>query len=317
MSTITVNSKTTNNSNITNTKILSPIENFILSGIAAVGGKTAAAPLERIKLLIQNEKEMIKSERLNISYASPMECFKRVLNEEGVISLWRGNLANCMRYLPSQALNFMFKEKIKQLFEIKDDDNSLNKLYKNTISGSIAGLISLTFVYSLDYTRTRLANDILTESNNKRQFKGLFDVYKQTIKTDGFIGLYRGYIISCYTVIIYRGIYFGMYDTLKPILFINDKNNNFVNSFLLGFGITTIAGIIVYPLDTIRRRMMMRSGEFIKYNGSIDCFNYILKMEGFRSLYKGCLVNVFRNVSGAGTLAGYDFIKKYYIKYLD
>ena len=39
---------------------LSFAENFALSGCAAVVSKTAAAPIERVKLLIQNQDEMIK-----------------------------------------------------------------------------------------------------------------------------------------------------------------------------------------------------------------------------------------------------------------
>ena len=58
--------------------------------------------------------------------------------------------------------------------------------------------------------------------------------------------------------------------------------------------------------------MMMRSGELIKYNGSIHCFKQIIKNKGYKSLYKGCIINIFRNISGAGTLAGFDFIKKHY-----
>ena len=45
---------------------LSFAENFALSGCAAVISKTAAAPIERIKLLIQNQDEMIK--QVNYSF---------------------------------------------------------------------------------------------------------------------------------------------------------------------------------------------------------------------------------------------------------
>eukprot|EP01084_Bolivina_argentea_P189208 325455_1 len=294
---------------------LSSTENFILSGIAAVGAKTTAAPLERIKLLIQNQKEMIKSQRISKAYASPIDCLRTIIYEEGVLSLWRGNVANCLRYLPSQALNFMFKEDIKKRFNISTQDSTLRKLSKNTASGGIAGTLSLTLVYSLDFTRTRLANDVLTAGKG-RQFTGLLDVYRQTYKTDGFVGLHRGYVICCYTVFIYRGLYFGMYDTLKPILFTDhETNTHFIGSFVLGFGITTVTGVIVYPLDTVRRRMMMRSGESVKYKGSVDCFKCILKTEGVQSMYRGCLVNIFRNVSGAGTLVGFDLMKTYYKTY--
>ena len=92
-------------------KKLNSTENFILSGCAAVISKTASAPIERIKLMIQNEPEMIKSGRLKQPYKGPIDCFKRVITEEGVVSLWRGNGANCLRYFPTQALNFAFKER--------------------------------------------------------------------------------------------------------------------------------------------------------------------------------------------------------------
>ena len=75
------------------------------------------------------------------------------------------------------------------------------------------------FVYSLDYARTRLANDNkAAKKGGERQFNGLLDVYKKTIASDGIGGLYRGFTISCVGIIVYRGLYFGMYDSLKPVL---------------------------------------------------------------------------------------------------
>jgi solute carrier family 25 (adenine nucleotide translocator) protein 4/5/6/31 len=82
--------------------------------------------------------------------------------------------------------------------------------------------------------------------------------------------------------------------------------DNFLASFLLGWGITTGAGLASYPIDTVRRRMMMTSGEAVKYKGSLDCFAQILKNEGVNSLFKGAGANILRAVAGAGVLAGYD-----------
>lgn len=39
-----------------------------------------------------------------------------MLSFVGFFSYWRGNLANVIRYFPTQALNFAFKDKYKQLF---------------------------------------------------------------------------------------------------------------------------------------------------------------------------------------------------------
>ena len=54
---------------------------------------------------------MLKTGRLDKPYKGPIDAFRRVIKEEGVGPLWRGNVANCLRYFPTQALNFMFKEK--------------------------------------------------------------------------------------------------------------------------------------------------------------------------------------------------------------
>ena len=86
-------------------------------------------------------------------------------------------------------------------------------------------------------------------------------MYKKTLATDGIGGLYRGFGPSVAGIIVYRGLYFGMYDSIKPVLLVGPLEGNFLASFALGWAVTTGAGICSYPLDTIRRRMMMTSGE--------------------------------------------------------
>jgi len=293
---------------------LSFVENFALSGAAAVISKTAAAPIERVKLMVQNQDEMLKSGRLTVPYTGVLDCTKRILSEEGVIPFWRGNLANCLRYFPTQALNFAFKDKIKAQFKPTKQDGGMLRLSKNVASGGIAGAMSLCFVYSLDYARTRLANDTKTAKKGggtERQFNGLFDVYKKTLASDGVSGLYRGFVISCVGIVVYRGCYFGFYDTLKPMMLGEDAG--VLSSFLLGYAVTVTAGLCSYPIDTIRRRMMMTSGEAVKYNGSIDCTIQVLKNEGVLSFYKGAGANILRGMAGAGVLAGFDKFKQLYV----
>lgn len=289
-------------------------ENFMLSGAAAVISKTAAAPIERIKLLVQNQDEMIKQGRLAEPYKGVVDCFKRTIADEGVGPLWRGNMANCLRYFPTQALNFAFKDKIKAQFKPSKADSTMTKLAKNVAAGGAAGAMSLTFVYSLDYARTRLANDNKSsKKGGERQFSGLVDVYKKTMASDGVAGLYRGFCISCVGIVVYRGFYFGLYDTLKPLLLGEDASLG--ASFALGYGVTVSAGILSYPIDTIRRRMMMTSGQAVKYNGSLDCTAQIMKNEGIKSFFKGAGANVLRGMAGAGVLAGFDKVKAVYIDF--
>jgi len=287
----------------------------MLGGVAAAISKTAAAPIERIKLNIQNQDEMIKSGALDRPYNGVMDCFRRVIADEGVTALWRGNTANVIRYFPTQALNFMFKDFFKGLFgKNKDKDGYALWFLGNLAAGGAAGASSLFFVYSLDYARTRLANDAKSaKKGGQRQFDGLVDVYRKTFASDGIAGLYRGFVVSCAGIIVYRGCYFGFFDTLKPIVLTGNLADNFLLNFCLGYAVTVAAGIASYPLDTIRRRMMMTSGEAVKYSSSIHCASVILKNEGFASFFKGAGANILRGVAGAGVLAGFDKLKAYYV----
>jgi len=285
-------------------------ENFLLSGVAAGVSKTAAAPIERIKLLVQNQDEMIKQGRLDKPYTGVVDCATRDKKTEGNYPNWRGNLANVLRYFPTQALNFAFKDTVKAAFKTPSDASNARKFATNIASGGAAGTLSLTFVYSLDYARTRLANDAKGKGG-ERQFNGLIDVYTKTLKSDGIQGLYRGFSISAVGIFIYRGMYFGLYDTLKPMLLGADAGVG--ASFILGWAVTITAGLMSYPIDTVRRRMMMTSGAAVKYKSSLDCFMQVCKGEGFMSLMKGAGANILRGVAGAGVLAGFDKFKAVYI----
>ncbi|GKE56716.1 ADP,ATP carrier protein 1, mitochondrial-like protein, partial [Tanacetum coccineum] len=266
---------------------------FLMGGVSAAVSKTAAAPIERIKLLIQNQDEMIKAGRLSEPYKGIGDCFGRTIKDEGFVSLWRGNTANVIRYFPTQAsdkffeilsdfetifaLNFAFKDYFKRLFNFKKDRDGYWKWFAGNLgSGGAAGASSLFFVYSLDYARTRLANDAkAAKGGGERQFNGMIDVYKKTLATDGIAGLYRGFNISCVGIIVYRGLYFGLYDSLKPVILVGSLQDSFFASFALGWVITNGAGLASYPIDTVRRRMMMTSGQAVKYKSSMDAFTKI------------------------------------------
>ncbi|KAM5441245.1 ADP/ATP carrier protein [Microsporum ferrugineum] len=284
------------------------VVDFMMGGVSAAVSKTAAAPIERVKLLIQNQDEMLKTGRLDRKYNGIMDCFRRTAGSEGMVSLWRGNTANVIRYFPTQALNFAFRDTYKSMFAFKKDrDGYWTWMAGNLASGGMAGATSLLFVYSLDYARTRLANDAKSaKKGGDRQFNGLVDVYKKTLASDGIAGLYRGFGPSVLGIVVYRGLYFGMYDSIKPVLLVGPLEGNFLASFLLGWTVTTGAGIASYPLDTVRRRMMMTSGEAVKYSSSLDAARQIMAKEGIRSFFKGAGANILRGVAGAGVLSIYD-----------
>lgn len=177
-----------------------------------------------MRLILQSQDEILKSGRLTRRHMGMTDCFQRVIKDEGAVALWRGNTASILRYFPTQALNFGWRAYFKSLIGYRKDRDGYAKWFiGNLASGSAAGATSLLFVYSLGYARTRLANDVKTKGAAGRQFKGLMDVYKKTLATDGIAGLYRGFLISTIGIVVYRGL---CKDLVSPVI------NNFIFHFI-------------------------------------------------------------------------------------
>ena len=113
-------------------------------------------------------------------------------------------------------------------------------------------LVICCIFFLTNFQIVRLANDAKGKGG-ERQFNGLVDVYVKTLKSDGIQGLYRGFVISAVGIFIYRGMYFGLYDTLKPLVLGADAGVTL--SFLLGWAVTVTAGLMSYPIDTVRSRI--------------------------------------------------------------
>ncbi|KAL5276491.1 slc25a4 family protein [Megaselia abdita] len=287
-------------------------KDFAAGGISAAVSKTAVAPIERVKLLLQVQHVMAKQIPEEQRYKGMVDCFVRIPKETGFASYWRGNLANVIRYFPTQALNFAFKDKYKQVFLGGVDKNTQFVRYflGNLASGGAAGATSLCFVYPLDFARTRLGADV--GKGGQREFNGLIDCLAKITKSDGIVGLYRGFGVSVQGIIIYRAAYFGFYDTARGML-PDPKNTPIYISWAIAQVVTTVAGIVSYPFDTVRRRMMMQSGRKggdVLYKNTLHCWATIGRTEGAGAFFKGAFSNVLRGTGGAFVLVLYDEIKK-------
>ncbi|XP_011161425.1 ADP,ATP carrier protein-like [Solenopsis invicta] len=282
---------------------------FLAGGLSAAIAKTAVAPLERVKLLlqVQHTSKQIRPEQ---QYKGMIDALVRIPQETGFISFYRGNLANVIRYFPTQALNFAFKDKFKAIFlENVPSDAFWRQFVGNLAAGGAAGATSLLFVYPLDFARTRLAVDV--GKGEKREFKGITDCILKIFKSDGVLGLYRGFNVSVQGIIIYRAAYFGFYDTTRGML-ADPKSTPLYMNFIIAEIVTTMAGIMSYPFDTVRRRMMMQSGRSkadMMYRNTLDCWIKITRNEGPAAFFKGAFSNILRGTGGAIVLTLYDTIK--------
>jgi len=259
--------------------------NFMAGGVSGAFAKTCTAPIERVKLLIQTQDANPKIISGEVArYTGIVDCFTRVSSEQGVKAFWRGNFTNIIRYFPTQAFNFAFKDSIKAAFPKADKNTEFAKFFLiNMASGGLAGAGSLCIVYPLDYARTRLASDV---GSGKAQFSGLADCLKKTVASGGIGSVYNGIGVSVVGIIPYRGVYFGLFDTLSGYNPYQKSENGLLRA-ASKFGCAQFsaisAGYASYPFDTVRRRLQMQSekpeSEWV-YKGTADCFAKIIKEEG-------------------------------------
>jgi solute carrier family 25 (adenine nucleotide translocator) protein 4/5/6/31 len=290
------------------------IKDFVAGGTSGCIAKCCTAPIERVKLIIQTQDANPKIMSGEVPrYTGIGNCFTRIYNEQGLASFWRGNLTNCIRYFPTQAFNFAFKDTIKALFPKANPKKEFAKFFAiNMASGGLAGAGSLCIVYPLDYARTRLASDV---GSGEKQFNGLLDCIKKTAAGPAGVGaIYNGFGISVIGIIPFRGTYFGVNDTLIGI------NPYQKESGIVGLGskfacaqtAALCAAYASYPFDTVRRRLQMQSekpqSEWL-YKGTLDCFGKIMKDEGAAAMFKGAGANALRTVGSALVLVLYGEIK--------
>lgn len=280
---------------------------------ALMGGvvHTIVAPIERAKLLLQTQESNVAIlSGPHRRFKGMYDCLVRTVKEEGILSLWRGNGSSVLRYYPSVALNFSLKDLYRNILR-SQDIHFLSGTFSNFIAGSAAGCTSLVIVYPLDIAHTRLAADIgRTEA---RQFRGICHFLSTIRQKDGIRGIYRGLPASLHGMIVHRGLYFGGFDTLKEVMSEESKQDAALwKRWIAAQAVTTSAGLISYPLDTVRRRMMMQSGlEQPMYRNTFDCWRKIYKIEGLNSFYRGALSNIFRSIGSAAVLVLYDEVKKF------
>lgn len=287
-----------------------------LTAGAMMGGvvHTIVAPIERAKLLLQTQESNISilAGGRHRRFKGMLDCIARTVKEEGVLSLWRGNGSSVLRYYPSVALNFSLKDLYKNILRSNSQQGDLlSGPSTNFIAGSAAGCTTLIIIYPLDIAHTRLAADLgRTET---RQFRGICHFLRTIHERDGIPGIYRGLSASLQGMVVHRGLYFGGFDTIKDTMSRDSKSDVALwKRWVAAQAVTTSAGLLSYPLDTVRRRMMMQSGVGQPmYRSTLDCWRKIYKREGFASFYRGALSNIFRSTGAAAVLVLYDEIKKF------
>ena len=313
----------------------------VAGACAGAFSRTVVAPVERVKLILQLQgSEASGASQSNRPRKSVRLVVSQIYNEQGVLAFWRGNLPNVIRSAGQAGLNFalmdyykkvavssFFEQNVIQRRQMtnREERLRLRNLVTSFISGGLAGGTATTILYPIEFLRTRLAMDQGSTIAKTRAYPGgMRDVLSHTFRSDGITGLYQGYGIALVGACLYRLLYLGGYDALKEELDIFKQtqqqggrvpdalNLTWSERFFVAQSVSLIAGTICYPIDSVRRRMMMQAGlpmNHRQYSGSLHCFRAVWAQEGLRGFYLGIGPNIVRSIGGALMLVTYDAFK--------
>ena len=241
------------------------VKPFLAGSLAGVVTKTATAPLERIKTLLQVEGMAAQREaakrnltgdtatRLPTKRGSSgiVNTFTRILARDGVKGFWYGNAANCLRVIPVYALKFGLNDNIKDFVR---PAKGVKLTYLQLVaSGTLAGLIQMCTTYPLETVRTRLT----VGAAHGAKYDGIWHCFADTVKHEGIGGLYKGLSPTILSGSPYVGLQMSGYEILtrKADQWGIFGGNKVFESSVCGAVAGMIAQIITYPGDTVRKRM--------------------------------------------------------------
>lgn len=262
---------------------------FVAGGVSGALSKTVTAPLARVTILLQIRGG--DHQRLKNTPLSPVGILQKVVSDEGMLALWRGNAVSIAQKSLSSGLNFLFFDYGRRIC-LKPFWESANEpgFKVNFISGVVSGGITSTGLYPLDLART------LRASQRTAIPPGYIEMMKDIWHDGGFStknGLYKGVFASipCHTLNI--GLSFAIYYTLKnhDSFKWSGQFGDLASSVFIGGTTGLCASCLTHPMDLIRRRQQVDASGSIR-SLAVD----IWKKEKLRGFYRGLVPELTKTI---------------------
>ncbi len=290
-------------------------------GAAGATARTFVAPIDRVKILMQTQHVTAGTGsgdggrgRAVPQYHSLAQSLRKIVTEEGVLRLWRGNGVNCLRVVPYSGMQFATYDKLKSWFLERGsprrttgggvDAAGLSPfgVRERLACGAGAAIVATCMTYPLDMIRLRLSV--------QPELRGALDSARSVLADGGPRAFFKGFVPTVCSITPFVAINFAMFDTFKTTTF--TARPDLKESIPVTLGLGASAGLFAqtccYPLDLVRRRMQLKGHV---YNGVVDAFRTILRDEGPRGFYKGMLPNAVKVVPNAAVrFLAYDTLKR-------
>lgn len=223
-----------------------------------------------------------------------------------------------MRHVGAAGLTFSVKDRFKQVFAPPREARRRERLAAAFLSGGAAGAATTSVFYPLEFLRTRLALDVGGKNTIERLYpRGMRDVLERTLAREGVTGLYKGFGVALGGVVLFRALHLGGYDYAKDEMGKRGEQTIWKRFFIAQL-VSVASGTVCYPIDTVRRRLMMTAGkkkDKVLYANARECVAYIYSTEGVSGFFRGLAPNVVRSgLGGAFLLVSYDEFKAFFAK---
>ncbi|KAI1337483.1 mitochondrial carrier [Xylariaceae sp. FL0016] len=277
---------------------------FLLGSLAGAFGAFMVYPIDLVKTRLQNQRGADPGQRL---YKNSIDCFRKVLANEGVRGLYAGVLPQLVGVAPEKAIKLTVNDLVRGGFT---DKNGQIKIPYEILAGGSAGACQVVFTNPLEIVKIRLQvqGEVAkaTEGAQKRSAMWI-------VKNLGLAGLYKGASACLLRDVPFSMIYFPTYSHLKRDFFGESPTKKLGVLQLLTAG--AIAGMpaayLTTPCDVIKTRLQVetRKGD-AGYTGLRHCAKTILKEEGFKAFFKGGPARIMRSSPQFGfTLAAYEVLQ--------
>jgi solute carrier family 25 thiamine pyrophosphate transporter 19 len=261
------------------------------------------APLDVIKIRLQLQIYSLSDQSntqnaKGLAYKGTLNTLKRIVREEGVTGLWKGNIPAEALYLTYGSVQFSAYTSISHLLDEIPAPYTLPTSVSSFIGGAAAGACATTATYPLDLLRTRFA-----AQGRDRVYPSLLASIRHIAKHEGPRGFFRGLGAGVSQIVPYMGLFFTSYETLKPVVANSAMWTPFGTSdAAAGVMASVLSKTAVYPLDTTRKRLQVQGpmrakyshGNIPEYSGVLHTLRHIWKNEGRRGLYRGLTVSLLK-----------------------
>ncbi|KAF9977177.1 mitochondrial aspartate-glutamate transporter agc1 [Actinomortierella ambigua] len=245
---------------------------------------------------MQNQRSKVVGELL---YKNSIDCFKKVIKNEGVLGLYRGLGPQLVGVAPEKAIKLTMNDLVRKLTTDKDGNISFAS---ELLAGGVAGGSQVIFTNPLEIVKIRLqvAGEAAKTLEAGAPKPGAITIVRQL----GIMGLYKGASACLLRDIPFSAIYFPVYAHLKKDIFKEGPDHRLTIGELLISG--AIAGMpaayFTTPADVIKTRLQVeaRKGQST-YSGITDAARKIFREEGFRAFFKGGPARIFRSSPQFGT----------------